>query len=297
MKTAMLGTLVSLALAVLGGCASEEMAIRTLPEETPAADIAMATEEAAAPNAAVPAPADGQDEQQPATPLPQITANDAPSMHTFDPWERANRFTYRFNARVDEAVFLPVANGYRRLPTPVRSGVHHFFGNLGEVHSMLNYALQGRLGLGARSLGRFLINSTVGIGGLFDVATKIKLPGAPTGLSATLGKWGMHPGPYLVIPFLGPSTLRDGIGVAGDFGTSYSINVADLYRGDKTWLLTGTDLIDKRANSSFRYYATGSPFEYETVRFLYVRKRLIEDDGLHKHSAPEPRDPAVPAGQ
>ena len=297
MKTAMLATLVPLALVVLGGCASEEMAIRTLPEETPAADIAMATEEAAAPTAAVPALADGQDEQQPATPLPQVTVDDAPSMHTFDPWERANRFTYRFNARVDEAVFLPVANGYRRLPTPVRSGVHNFFGNLGEVHSMLNYALQGRLGLGARSLGRFLINSTVGIGGLFDVATKIKLPGAPTGLSATLGKWGMHPGPYLVIPFLGPSTLRDGIGVAGDFGTSYSINVADLYRGDKTWLLTGTDLIDKRANSSFRYYASGSPFEYETIRFLYVRKRLIEDDGLHKHSKPEPRDPEVPAGQ
>lgn len=89
-------------------------------------------------------------------------------------------------------------------------------------------------------------------------------------------------------PIPRPVNLADGIGVAGDFGTSYSINVADLYRGDKTWLLTGTDLIDKRANSSFRYYATGSPFEYETVRFLYVRKRLIEDDGLHKHSAPSP---------
>ncbi|MEO7386138.1 MAG: MlaA family lipoprotein, partial [Gammaproteobacteria bacterium] len=138
---------------------------------------------------------------------------------------------------------------------------------------------------------------TVGIGGLFDVATKMKLPGGPTGLSATLGKWGLHPGPYLVIPFLGPSTLRDSIGAVGDFGTSYVINVADLYRGNKAWFLTGAYLVDKRANSSFRYYGTGSPFEYETIRFLYVRKRLIEDGGLNKHSPPKPRDPDAPAGQ
>ncbi|MEO7386071.1 MAG: MlaA family lipoprotein, partial [Gammaproteobacteria bacterium] len=164
MKAALLAALVALAMAVLGGCASPEMAIRTLPPETPAADIATATEEAAAPTAAVTAPADRQDQQQRATPLPQETPDDAPSMHTYDPWERVNRFTYRFNARFDEALFLPVANGYRRLPTPVRSGVHNFFGNIGEVHSTINYVLQGRVRLGARSLGRFLMNSTVGIG-------------------------------------------------------------------------------------------------------------------------------------
>ncbi|MEO8225083.1 MAG: MlaA family lipoprotein [Gammaproteobacteria bacterium] len=293
----MLTRLLPLALVTLGGCASQEMTIRTLPPETPAADIATAAEHAAGPTAVVPAPAGAQDPPQAAAPIPQEMPDDAPSMHTYDPWERVNRFTYRFNARFDEALFLPIANGYRRLPGPLRSGVGNFFGNLGEVHSMINYALQGRLGLGARSLERFLLNSTVGIGGLFDLATTLKLPGGPTGLSATLGKWGLHPGPYLVIPFLGPSTLRDGIGAAGDFGTSYSINVADLYRGNKTWFVTGTYLIDKRANSSFRYYATGSPFEYETIRFLYVRKRLIEDDGLRKHSAPKPHDPDAPAGQ
>ena len=76
---------------------------------------------------------------------PPVTAADAPSMRTYDPWERFNRFTYRFNARFDEAIFLPVANGYRRLPSPLRAGVHNFFGNLAEVDSVINYTLQGRL--------------------------------------------------------------------------------------------------------------------------------------------------------
>ncbi len=158
--------------------------------------------------------------------------------------------------------------------------MHNFFDNLGEVDSVINYVLQWRLKLSARTLGRFVINSTVGIGGLFDVAAKLKLPGAPTGLSNTLGKWGMHPGPFLVIPLLGPSTLRDGIGYLGDYVTSYEINLADLYRGGVSWGLGTVNSVDLRSNISFRYYATGSPFEYENIRFLYVRKRLIEDEGL-----------------
>jgi phospholipid-binding lipoprotein MlaA len=158
--------------------------------------------------------------------------------------------------------------------------VHNFFGNLSEVDSVINYLFQWRLKLGGRSLGRFVINSTIGIGGLFDVATRLKLPGAPTGLSATLAKWGMHPGPYLVIPLLGPSTLRDGLGFIGDYGTSYGINIAGLYRGNVSWALGPVNAVDQRSNVNFRYYSTGSPFEYENIRFLYVRKRLIEDEGL-----------------
>jgi phospholipid-binding lipoprotein MlaA len=158
--------------------------------------------------------------------------------------------------------------------------VHNFFGNLSEVDSVINYGLQWRLKLGVRSLGRFVINSTIGIGGLFDVAAKLKLPGAPTGLSTTLAGWGMHPGPYLVIPLLGPSTLRDGLGFLGDYATSYEINIAGLYRGDVSWALGPVNAVDQRSNVNFRYYSTGSPFEYENIRFLYVRKRLIEDEGL-----------------
>ena len=201
-------------------------------------------------------------------------------MKTYDPWTRVNRFTYRFNARFDDAIYLPVANHYRMLPSPLRSGVNNFFANLSEIPNVINYTLQGRLGRGVRSIGRFVINSTIGIGGLIDTAARLNLPGAPTGLSTTLAKWGVRPGPYLVLPFLGPSTLRDGIGYLGDYGTGYAINIAGLYRGTVSWVLLFTYAIDQRANVDFRYYATGSPFEYENVRFLYVRKRLIEDDAL-----------------
>ncbi len=256
----------------LGGCASQSISIRSVPSEDPAAANAAAATANAAAGETRPGDADN------AVPLPPVTPADAPSMHTYDPWERVNRFTYRFNARFDEAVFLPLSNAYRRIPSPARSGVHNFFGNLAEVPSVVNYALQWRLKRATRSLGRFVINTTLGIGGLFDVAAKLSLPAAPTGLSTTLARWGIHPGPYLVIPFLGPSTLRDGIGFVGDYATSYAVDVAQLYRGNASWGLGTVNAVDHRSNASFRYYSTGSPFEYDNIRFLYVRKRLIEDE-------------------
>ena len=318
--------------AALGGCASE-FSMRSLPPETPAAVNASAVRaveamEAAAKQAGAPSPvAEGTFPAQPVQtgpgtttnagaaatasagtpgagtsdtqdePLVPLTDGDVPSMYTYDPWERLNRFTYRFNARFDEAIFLPVANGYRRVPGPVRLGVHNFFSNLTEVDSVANYILQARFGGSARSLGRFVINSTIGIGGLFDVAKHMKLPGAPTGFSETLSTWGAHPGPYLVMPILGPSTLRDGVGYLGDYGLDYGVNLFNLYRGYQSYALGTLNAIDTRSNVGFRYYATGSPFEYEVIRFLYVRKRLIEDDALHGRGKPKPRDADAPAGR
>ena len=226
-----------------------------------------------------------------------MTPADAPPMYTYDPWERLNRFTYRFNARFDEAIFLPVADTYRRAPRPVRAGIHNFFDNIGEIDSVINYTLQWRLKYGFRSLARLVIDSTIGIGGLFDVATKLKLPGAPTGFATTLAKWGMHPGPYLVIPLMGPSTLRDGVGFLADYGAEYGINVAGLYRGGVSWGLGTINAIDQRANIDFRYYSSGSPFEYETIRFLYVRRRLIEDEGLRAKEPVKKAPAGVPAGK
>jgi phospholipid-binding lipoprotein MlaA len=293
----------------LGGCASQGVQFHHLPPETPAADnaadivkahgladaaAALAAQQTTAPPASE---QQGADSEKGTQEIPLFTPADAPSMTTYDPWGRLNRFTYRFNARFDEAVFLPVANGYRRVPSPLRSGVHNFFSNLAELDSMVNYTLQGRLGRTVRSVGRFVINSTFGIGGLFEIAAKIDLPKAPTGFGTTLAKWGMHPGPYLVIPFYGPSTLREGIGLAADYGTSYYINVANLYRGGESWGLGLVNVVDQRSDIDFRYYATGSPFEYETIRFLYVRKLLIEDAGLHKKRPPRRADPNLPAGE
>jgi phospholipid-binding lipoprotein MlaA len=292
MRSALIAGVAALA---LGGCASQSLTIRSLPPETPAADNAADVEKfAAAAAAELSRPAPDLD-SAPTAPL--VTTADAPSMYTYDPLERFNRVIYRFNARFDESVFLPVANGYRRIPRPVRSGVHNFFGNLSEVKSTVNYVLQLRPVGGIRSVGRFVVNSTLGIGGLFDVATKLKLPNPPTGFGVTLSKWGVHPGPYLVVPFLGPSTLRESLGLLGDFGIEYGINVADLYRGNKTYALGVVNAIDTRSLVSFRYYGSGSPFEYETIRFLYVRKALIEDEALHTKGRPKPRDAASPAGK
>jgi phospholipid-binding lipoprotein MlaA len=280
----------------LGGCASQGIIIHRMPPETPAAKNTSEIQKATA-LAEAQKGIKNEEQQSGTEAVAQLTAADAPSLKTYDPWERLNRFSYRFNARFDEAVFLPVSNGYRRVPRPIRSGVNNFFENLSQVDSVINYTLQGRLGRGVRSLGRFAVNSTIGIGGLFDFATKLHLPSAPTGFGTTLSKWGMHPGPFLVIPFFGPSTLREAVGLLGDYGTSYAINIGNLYRGNQSWALGTLNAVDKRSNISFRYYSTGSPFEYETIRFLYVRKLLLEDEGLNKKDPRRRRTPDVPAGQ
>ena len=107
----------------------------------------------------------------------------------------------------------------------------------------------------------------------------------------------MHPGPYLVIPLPGPSTVRDGVGLLADYGVSYGINLADLYRGDQSWALGTLNAVNQRAGNDFRYYSSGSPFEYETIRFLYVHRELIEDAALHARSPPRVPGPDKPAGE
>jgi phospholipid-binding lipoprotein MlaA len=290
-------------LVALGGCASQTVEFHRWPPETPAANNAADIRKMQGVDAAA-AVAQRQHAQTGSSaagaaeaPAPRVTAAEAPPMKTYDPWGRLNRFTYRFNARFDEALFLPVANSYRELPAPIRGGVHNFFGNIAEIDSFINYTLQGRLGRMVCSLGRFVVNSTIGIGGLFDPATSFHLQKAPTGFGTTLAKWGMHPGPYLVIPFYGPSTLRGGIGLAADYGTLYVIDPAWIYRGDQSWGLGVLNAVDERANIDFRYYSSGSPFEYENIRFLYVRKELLEDAGLHRQSRLPKADPNLPAGE
>ena len=281
----------------LCGCTSQGYSIRRLPDETPAADNAASIRHAAELKAAAQAVADHEAAASAIGAVTPLTPADAPSMYTYDPLERMNRSFYRFNARFDSAIFLPVTDTYNRLPSPIRSGVGNFFLNLSEPKSVVNYVLQLRPLYALRSLGRFVINSTVGIGGLFDVATRIRLKSDLTGFSATLARWGMHPGPYLVIPLLGPSTLRDGVGLLGDYGVSYWIDVAYLYRGDQAWALGVLDPINLRANNDFRYYSSGSPFEYETVRFLYVHRELIQDEALHALTPGKVHDAGQPAGR
>lgn len=127
-----------------------------------------------------------------------------------DPWEGYNRAMTRFNDSVDRAVLKPVATAYRdAVPQVARAGVGNFFGNLGDVRSFINNVLQGKAEGSFSSFWRVTINTTIGLGGLFDPATEMGLQRHREDFGQTLGYWGVQPGPYLVLPILGPSTLRD----------------------------------------------------------------------------------------
>jgi phospholipid-binding lipoprotein MlaA len=127
-----------------------------------------------------------------------------------DPWEGFNRKTFAFNDALDRAVLKPVAQGYVAVvPGVARTGVSNFFSNLEDIGTSLNNLLQGKVGNGLGDAGRFVVNSVFGAFGLWDVATPLGLEKHYEDFGQTLGWWGVQPGPYLVLPLLGPSTLRD----------------------------------------------------------------------------------------
>lgn len=137
-----------------------------------------------------------------------------------DPWEGFNRSVYRFNDRIDRHVLKPVAKGYQKVtPRAVRTGVTNFFRNLKMPVVLLNDLLQGKPLAAGQDLSRFVVNSTVGIAGVFDPSTRFGIPRNDEDFGQTLGKWGVASGPYLVLPFLGPSSVRDGAGFGVDVVT------------------------------------------------------------------------------
>jgi phospholipid-binding lipoprotein MlaA len=128
-----------------------------------------------------------------------------------DPWESWNRGVYKFNDKVDRAVLKPVAKGYvKHVPSPIRTGVTNFFANVDTPMVMVNDALQGKFLAAGNDLGRFLMNSVIGLGGLFDPASSAGLDRNYEDFGLTLGHWGVHPGPFLELPIFGPSDMRDG---------------------------------------------------------------------------------------
>jgi phospholipid-binding lipoprotein MlaA len=136
---------------------------------------------------------------------------------TQDPWEGFNRKIYAFNDTLDKDVARPVAKTYvRAMPAPARNGIHNVVTNLGEPITVINDALQGKFKQTLQDLGRFVVNSTVGLLGWFDVANHVDLPHHDEDLGQTLAVWGVSSGPYLVLPILGPSTVRDAGGRVGD---------------------------------------------------------------------------------
>ena len=194
----------------------------------------------------------------------------------YDPWVGMNKRIYNFNYHFDKAIFLPVVRGYEAvMPQFARTGVHNFFRNFDDMITMVNSVLQVSPNKFFQSTGRVVVNSTIGIFGLFDVATKFDIPRPAEDFGQTLGRWGVGQGPYLVLPFMGPSNLRDGLGKLPDFYVRSAIQ--DEVLSDDVQI--GTTVlypIDTRANTSFRYYQTGSAFEYRMVRWLYSTKREMD---------------------
>jgi len=129
-----------------------------------------------------------------------------------DPWESMNRSVYNFNEVLDNIAIQPAAKAYNAvLPSPVRTGIHNFVGNLGDVWTLANTALQLKLQASAETFMRITVNTVFGLGGVLDVATEMRLEKRKEDFGQTLGYWGVKPGPYVVLPILGPSTVRDAL--------------------------------------------------------------------------------------
>ncbi len=213
----------------------------------------------------------------------QASAYKAPT-EIADPLEPVNRAIFGFNNAVDIVLFEPVSKVYRFIiPSPVRDSVQNFMRNLRTPMDVAHNVLQGELGDAGVSAGRFLINTTVGIGGLFDVAARQGLEYEREDLGQTLGKWGVGHGFYLVLPLLGPSSLRDGVAMVGD---AYADPVRIYaFAQDDEWIFytrNGIEALDNRARliDAVADLRRNSQDYYAVVRSIYGQQRygLVHDD-------------------
>lgn len=191
-----------------------------------------------------------------------------------DPLERYNRAIYGFNERVDKAVLEPVAKGYRKVaPEPVRRSVRNFLGNLRSPVIFANDLLQGDRDRAGTTLARFMINSTLGVGGLFDAASAFGYQGHEDDFGSTLGTYGMQSGPYIVLPLLGPSNVRDTLGMIGDMALD-PFNSCCL-TPDERYARFGAGGVSLREQSIevINDLRRNSLDSYSTVRSAYSQRR------------------------
>ena len=197
-----------------------------------------------------------------------------------DPWEPFNRRMYYFNYQIERLLITPIVNTYKFItPDFVEDRVSNFFKNAKVLNTMANSAFQFKGRKSMRALGRFTINTILGLGGLFDVASKMGMPKPYEDFGLTLAYYGVGRGPYLILPILGPTYLRDAFGMGVD---SVMAGKIDIYH--KMSLFNSTNAgfsilrgIDMRKNIDFHYHQTNSPFEYEYVRYLYSKYRGIQE--------------------
>jgi phospholipid-binding lipoprotein MlaA len=211
-----------------------------------------------------------------------------------DPWESWNRGVYKVNDALDRAVAKPVAKTYVRfVPQPIRIGVSNFFDNLRMPTVIINDTLEGKLRNSASDIGRFLLNTTVGVGGLLDPATQAGLAHNDADFGLTLAHWGVHPGPYVLIPVLGPSDLRDAPSRVVDAYTNPSTYIHNSYV--KYGLLL-VNLTDARASLLSLEPTLRSSYDpYAFVRDAYLQRRAYQvSGGKPKRDTDSDLDPDAP---
>ncbi|MGH6944299.1 MAG: MlaA family lipoprotein [Geminicoccaceae bacterium] len=204
-------------------------------------------------------------------------ANQPSVLDVYDPLEGLNRGVYKFNAVFDRYLFLPAVRAYEIVtPEFVQERISDFFSNLTEPFSFANSLLQGKGARAGRAATRFIVN-TMFTAGFFDLAGARGVEQEREDFGQTLGVWGVDKGPYLVLPVFGPSNFRDAAGL-GATGATYFFAVPTGVSGSIPYKLTTYVLwpIDTRHQIKFRYYETGSPFEYELVRLIYTEKRELD---------------------
>lgn len=211
-----------------------------------------------------------------------------------DPWEQSNRRIYGWNRKVDKVTLRPAAQAYRTaVPEIGRKAITSFFSNYGEPANFVNAVLQGKIKQALRTVDRFVVNSTLGVGGVNDVATDLGRPQEPEDFGQTFATWGIGSGPYIMLPFFGPATLREAVAFPLDF----IIDPSDFTRNallSPNWFVRGGQIAFRLTNTRARLIdaggdqmLAGSLDEYTLVKSAYLQRRKsllfdgsppIEDD-------------------
>lgn len=196
-----------------------------------------------------------------------------------DPWEPFNRSIFSFNEGLDDYVLKPITEGYRFvLPKLVREGISNFFSNYRDIYTALNNLLQGNIDLAFSDLMRVMVNTIFGLGGTIDMATPAGLEKHTADFGQTFGVWGMPSGPYVVLPFFGPSSVRDTFGTAADLESDYLFSFVSNIGLRNT--ITGIRVVNARNN----YFEAGELVEgaaidkYSFLRDSYIQRRQYQID-------------------
>ncbi len=275
--------------------ASEALVLEAPASEAPASEAPASEEAATVTDGSEPAPTqaeldyailygNGQDPYDPVADSTLPAPAELPS--SYDPWEKMNRKVHRFNNAVDRTIARPLAKAYvAAVPRPVRLGVGNFFNNLGQPLSAVNGLLQGKPKQAGQSLARFAVNSTLGLAGIFDPATKFNIPNRGEDFGQTLGVWGWKKSRYVELPLFGPRTVRDVFGLVGDGRMAPLRHIEE----DKVRVfLQGLQLVDVRTQlMAVDRMREGATDEYALFRDAWLQRRnyQINEDSRRERDA------------